>query len=205
MSSNTASPSSTESNENRTIYENLSSAFKGKIGIGHQSTLLLIALLQNDILPSIDNILQQSSKFGNNKTMKNIKQFFDLLYKSLGEIIQYKLDFVNQKLDIFKSKLQLNTEKEKIKADMYENFSKKIEQILTDEQRVDSAAMAAALRTRLTEGLRSTMKGGSSPQISHIKIFQSEFKKILIKLDNISEDISLSVSNKNKKIKKVIK
>ena len=46
---------------------------------------------------------------------------------------------------------------------------------------------------------------GGSPQISHIKIFQSEFKKILIKLDNISEDISLSVSNKNKKIKKVIK
>tara|TARA_B100002019_G_C21122564_1_gene524144 strand:- start:20 stop:898 length:879 start_codon:yes stop_codon:yes gene_type:complete len=178
---------------------------KGKVALAHTSTLNLIHLLTNDINPSLNAITGKSSQLANNKTIMNIKKFFDLLSKSLSEIINYKLDFVNQKLDIFKSKLELKTTEQEIKADMYEKFSKKIEQILADEQSIESAAMATALRTKLTDGLRSTMKGGSSPQISHIKIFQSEFKKILIKLDNISEDISLSVSNKNKKIKKVIK
>ena len=93
---------------------------------------------------------------------------------------------------------------------MQEDFIKKLGDILEREQEDQLSALGAALKTnrtlsnRLVRSLRSA-SGGSLPQISHIKIFQSEFKKILIKLDNISEDISLSVSNKNKKIKKVIK
>ena len=183
---------------------------KGKVALAHTSTLNLIHLLTNDINPSLNAITGKSSQLANNKTIMNIKKFFDLLSKSLSEIINYKLDFVNQKLDIFKSKLELKTTEQEIKARMEKDFRTRLEKILQDEQQNTSSALSAAIgrnstfRRKILNASRD-VAGGSSPQISHIKKFQSEFKKVLIKLDNISEDISLSVSNKNKKIKKVIK
>ena len=190
--------------------QNLLDPLKGKVAFAHTSTLNLIQLLTNDINPSLNAITGKSSQLANNKTIMNIKNFFKLLTESLTEIIDYKLDFVNEKLGIFKKELEFNTKEQKIKANMQEDFIKKLGVILEREQKTEGSALGAALNknrtlsNRLIAGIRKS-GGGSSPQISHIKIFQSEFKKILIKLDNISEDISLSVSNKNKKIKKVIK
>ena len=190
--------------------QHLLDPLKGKVAFAHTSTLNLILLLTNDINPSLNAITGKSSQLANNKTIMNIKNFFKLLTESLTEIIDYKLDFVNQKLGIFKKELEFNTKEQKIKANMQEDFIKKLGDILEREQEDQRSALGAALKTnrtlsnRLIASIRKS-GGGSSPQISHIKIFQSEFKKILIKLDNISEDISLSVSNKNKKIKKVIK
>ena len=183
-----------------------------------ESPRRLIDLIEKNILTEFDKL---PDKLRNDNIIIQDKKFFQYLAESFATIINKDVKYIQDQLKLFTKNSNLRVTREKNKVNLQKQFMENLKNSLSREQ-----VFSSGRRTNVNRFLKrfgneigvindrarkrrrvyqyNNSRGGS-PQIGHIKIFQSEFKKILIKLDNISEDISLSVSNKNKKIKKVIK
>ena len=168
-----------------------------------ESPRRLINLIETNILTEFDKL---PDKLRNDNIIIQAKKFFQYLAESFATIINKDVTYIQDQLKLFTRNSNLRVKREQNRVNMQKEFMGNLKTYLKNEQkygrsRINPNSFVRGFsnaieygrrntgRTRIekrrgtirNDGYISNLEGGS-PQISHIKIFQSEFKKILVKI-----------------------